>query len=204
MNYYISDMHLLNKNQTRAGKNYDDRPFADVDEMSQYILEHWNAKVTNGDTVYILGDVALKGRNEALISLVAQLRGHKILVLGNHDDLHDYRYRQLFEEVVDYKEITENFGGKPYKIVASHYPILMWNGQHRGTILLYGHTHNSVEDVFFQKCLQEMNDNEELNLRRSGGQPIRAINVGACMPYMGYEPRCLQELLEAVSQDEKV
>jgi len=27
MNYYISDLHLFHKNVTRAGKDFDDRPF---------------------------------------------------------------------------------------------------------------------------------------------------------------------------------
>ena len=96
MNYFIGDLHLFNRNQTGEGVNYDGRPFATVAEMNQYILEHWNAKITNGDTVYILGDMAMRGRNEALIALVAQLKGRKILFRGNHDDLSDYRYQKLF------------------------------------------------------------------------------------------------------------
>jgi len=146
MNYYIGDLHLFNRNQTDEGRNYDGRPFATVDEMNQYILERWNAKVNNGDTVYILGDMAMRGKNDALLALVAQLKGKKILFRGNHDDLSDYRYQQLFEEITDYREITDSFDGKTYKLCLMHYPILMWNGQHRGTILLYAHTHCTVED----------------------------------------------------------
>lgn len=85
MNYYISDLHLFCRSQTKAGVNYDNRPFENIEEMHQYILEHWNAKVTNADTVYILGDIALRGRNDALIALVAQLKGRKVLIRGNHD-----------------------------------------------------------------------------------------------------------------------
>ena len=51
MNYYIGDLHLFNRNQTDEGRNYDRRPFATVEEMNQYILERWNAKINNGDTV---------------------------------------------------------------------------------------------------------------------------------------------------------
>ena len=86
------------------------------------------------------------------------------------------------------------------KLVLSHYPILMWKDQHRGSILLYGHTHNTVEDTFFQKCIAEMNADEALNLRRRGGKRIHAINVGACMPWINYEPRTLEEILAAVEQ----
>lgn len=196
VNYYISDLHLFCKSQTKGGVNYDDRPFENIEEMHRHILEHWNAKVTNADTVYILGDIALRRKNDDLVSLVARLNGKKVLIVGNHDDLADYRYRQLFHDTCHYKEVTDNFNGMSHKLVLCHYPILMWNVQHRGTILLYGHTHNSVEDTFFQECIRKMNESEELSLRRSGGKEIRAINVGVSKPYIDYEPRSLKEITE--------
>lgn len=203
MNYYISDLHLFCRSQVdNGGVNYDGRPFKSLDEMHDYFLRRWNEKITNGDTVYILGDVAMRGKNDALIALVAQLKGKKVLVKGNHDDLGDYRYKQLFYEVVDYKELSDSFEGKTYKVVLSHYPILMWNGQHSGTTLLYGHTHNSAEDKFFQGCLARMNRSEELKLRRQGEKPFRAINVGCMMPYMNYEPRTLKELLATPTEEQ--
>lgn len=195
MNYYIGDLHLFNRNQTDEGRNYDGRPFATIEEMNEYIFEHWNAKINNGDTVYCLGDMAMRGKGDALISLVAQFKGKKILLRGNHDDLSDYRYKRLFEEIKDYHEMTDSFEGKNYKLCLMHYPILMWNGQHRGTILLYAHTHRTVEDAFFRRCLQELNENKKLEVQH--GKPIRAYNVGAMMPYMGYEPRTLKEILAA-------
>ena len=48
MNYYISDLHLFHKNVTRAGKDFDNRPFDNLEEMHSIIKEKWNAKVTNG------------------------------------------------------------------------------------------------------------------------------------------------------------
>jgi len=201
MNYYISDLHLFCRSQVdNGGVNYDGRPFKSLDEMHEHILLRWNEKVTNGDTVYILGDVAMRGKNDALIALVAQLKGKKVLVKGNHDDLGDYRYKQLFYEIIDYKELSDSYEGKTHKVVLSHYPILMWNGQHSGTLLLYGHTHNSAEDTFFQSCLKSMNGNEELKLRRQGEKAFRAINVGCMMPYMNYEPRTLKEILGAFEE----
>ena len=196
MNYYIADMHLFCRSQVQeGGTNYDGRPFETLEEMHQYFLEHWNAKVTNGDTVYILGDVAFRGKNEELIALVARLKGHKILVRGNHDDLSDYRYAQLFADIVDYAEIKDVAEGKNYKLVLSHYPILFWKDQHRGAILLYGHTHQTAEDTFFQNCIRQMNTDETMQQRRAGEKEIRAINVGAMCLYMFYEPRTLDELL---------
>lgn len=197
MNFFISDLHFFCNSQTQAGVNYDNRPFANVEEMNDYILKRWNKKVTNGDTVYILGDIALRGKSDDLVSLVARLNGKKIFIVGNHDDLANYRYRQLFHDTCHYKEVTDNFNGMSHKLVLCHYPILMWNGQHKGTILLYGHTHNSVEDAFFQDCIRRMNESDELRLRRHGGEKIRAINVGCMHPWMNYEPRTLKEILDA-------
>ena len=98
MNYYISDLHLFHE----ASIGFDGRPFRNLEEMHAEIVRKWNSKVTNGDTVYILGDMSMRGKNEDLIALVAILKGKKILIRGNHDDVSDLRYRQLFQEVCDY------------------------------------------------------------------------------------------------------
>lgn len=194
MNYYISDMHFFHKNVTKEGNNFDNRPFNALAEMHQYMKEKWNSKITNGDTVYILGDIAMRGTNEELIALVAQLKGRKVLIKGNHDDVSDMRYKNVFEEIYDYKEITDYVDQDAYKLVLSHYPILMWNGQHRGIIHLYGHTHNTYENEFYQECLRKLN--MEMLMRSEKCYDIaRAYNVGCMMPYMNYEPRTLKEIL---------
>ena len=36
MNFYISDLHLFHKNVTRAGKDFDDRPF---DNLEVIVME---------------------------------------------------------------------------------------------------------------------------------------------------------------------
>ena len=194
MNYYISDIHFFSKNQTAEGLNFDNRPFKNVDEMHEVILNNWNSRVTNGDTVYILGDISNRGKNEDLIALVAKLKGKKVLIIGNHEDIRDYRYKQLFHAIYDYLEITDYVDKQPYKLVLCHYPILMWNGQHNGTILLYGHLHDSIEEAYFKKCLSEMNGGE-FAIRRPHEKEIVAINVGCMMPYMDYTPRTLEEIL---------
>ena len=117
-----------------------------------------------------------------------------MLYQGNHDDVSDMRYKNIFEEIYDYKEITDYVDQDAYKLVLSHYPILMWNGQHRGTIHLYGHTHNTYENEFYQECLRKLN--MEMLMRSEKCYDIaRAYNVGCMMPYMNYEPRTLKEIL---------
>lgn len=195
MNYYISDLHFFARSQLdNGGCNYDKRPYKTLEEMHEDILNRWNKKITNGDVVYILGDVSMRGRNEKLIELVAKLKGRKVLIKGNHDDVEDYRYKQLFANIYDYRELSDSFEGKTYKLVLSHFPILMWHEQHKGRILLYGHTHQTVEDEFFQECIKRMNERNDI--RHENEPEFRAINVGCMCSYMDYEPRSLKELLE--------
>lgn len=104
MNYYISDLHLFHE----ASIRFDNRPFGSLEEMHEAVVSRWNNKVNNGDTVYILGDMSMRGKKEDLISLVATLKGKKILVKGNHDDVSDYRYKQLFYDICDYREIHDS------------------------------------------------------------------------------------------------
>jgi len=192
VNYYISDLHLFHEGCIK----FDNRPFSSMAEMHQVIKEKWNSKITNGDRVYILGDMSLKGKNEDLIAYVSTLKGHKILIQGNHDDLSDYRYRQLFDEVCDYKEIHDSYEGKNYDIVLCHYPIFSWKKMGRGAVLLYGHTHNSAEDDYYQKCLSDMVDNDCRHLQNAD---VMAINVGCMKPWIDYEPKSLKEILEYYS-----
>lgn len=76
MNYYISDLHLFHE----ASIRFDNRPFASLDGMHEAVVSRWNNKVNNGDTVYILGDMSMRGKKEDLISLVATLKVKKSLL----------------------------------------------------------------------------------------------------------------------------
>ena len=152
--------------------------------------------ITNSDHVYILGDLAWK-ENKDSIQFISTLRGNKHLILGNHCRAKDQRYRQLFVEIVNYKEVKDNIDGQEYHIVMSHFPIAFWNHQHRYTqdgneykvwaIHLYGHVHNSIEEKYYQEFIHKLN--EEYNIK------CIAKNVGCMLPYMDFTPRTLNEIL---------
>lgn len=190
MNYYISDLHLGCQN------SYESRTLA----HDKLLKENWNKTVTNADTVYILGDIGREGGNkdmEYLCEVISTLKGRKVLIQGNHEKLKDIRVKQLFTEVVPYKEITDNFNGLNHNLVLSHYPILFWNNQHKGWIHLYGHLHNSDEEMVYQKCLSQVNDYfKDRTMKGYTDCPqARAYNVGAMMNYINYQPRTLKEIL---------
>lgn len=189
MNYYISDTHFGWTNK------YEGRTL----EHDQLIKKNWNRTVTNGDNVYILGDIGKIGKNadtENLIEIIATLKGRKTLVTGNHDVLKDVRLKQLFVEIIPYKEIFDNYNGLNYNLVLSHYPILMWNGQHKGTIHLYGHVHKTDEWDVYKKSLEYLNDYfKDKTLKGHTDCPeARAFNVGAML--LDYMPKTLKQIIE--------
>lgn len=188
MNYYISDLHFGCQNK------YENRTL----EHDRFIKENWNAKVTNGDTVYILGDIGREGGNkdnEYLCEIISTLKGKKILVQGNHDKLNDIRIKQLFTEVCQYKEVNDNSNGKSRNLVLSHYPILMWKNQHKGWIHLYGHVHISDEWDVYEQSLKYLNDyfKDKTLKGHTDCPPAEAYNT-FCGLY-NYYPVTLDEIL---------
>ena len=55
---------------------------------------------------------------------------------------------------------------------------------------------NQTMYELLSRMKKEMNDTN-ISWISEGGETIRAINVGACMPYINYEPRTLKEILES-------
>ena len=178
MVYYIADTHFGHKNVIR----FDNRPFADTTLMDEVLVHNWNERVTEDDTVYILGDAFWKNEENS-VKLIQRLNGHKHLIRGNHDRVHG-RLRFHFESIEHYAEINDN----EKLVVMSHYPIPFYKCQHYGAVMLYGHVHNTRERELIEKWKKERGDMEI---------PCQMINGGCMMPYMRYTPRTLEEILKA-------
>lgn len=192
MNYYISDLHFNHVNVTDEGRNFDNRPFKTVQEMNKILCENWNKVVTPNDTVYVLGDCFWTADNN-IYEDFRKLHGNKVLIKGNHCRINP-ETKSLFQTICDYREMKDTVDGNTYSLVLSHYPIMMWKGQHRGAIHLYGHVHNSHEDMLYNKFLKEMEDYAKSN---GNEEKYLAYNVGCMIDYMNYTPRTLKEILEA-------
>jgi len=80
VNLYTSDLHFGHKNVIQ----FDHRPFSNVEEMDAFIMQCWNKRVQPDDIVYILGDFCHRSEKEPSWYL-KRLKGHKILIVGNHD-----------------------------------------------------------------------------------------------------------------------
>lgn len=78
--FFTSDLHIGHARIIELCN----RPFRDVDDMNEQLVERWNERVTDADVVFILGDLAL-GKIDESLEWVKILLGRKMLVPGNHD-----------------------------------------------------------------------------------------------------------------------
>ena len=166
---YTSDLHFGHANAIK----FDHRPFGDKDEMDRVLIELWNGRVQPDDTVYIVGDICYKSEHTPDWYL-SRLKGHKILILGNHDwkiqdDPKTLRYLDGLEKMLRIKD-----GDKD--IVLCHYPLAEWEGYYHGIWHIYGHIHNTKSETY------EIMKNKE-----------RALNAG-CM-INNYTPVSFNELV---------
>lgn len=138
--FFTSDLHFFHRNIIR----YSNRPFADLAEMHKGLVERWNAKVPERDSVvYVLGDFGF-AKTDFLRPLVQELNGRIKIVPGNHDDKHTLRElvaEGLIDVLPQYVELKQ----KGFKIPMCHFPLLSWNRSHYGAPHLHGHCHGTLE-----------------------------------------------------------
>ena len=75
MIYFISDIHFYHEKIIE----YANRPFKDIEEMNNTLIDNWNKKVKLKDEVYILGDFSF-GNKEQTLDLLDKLNGRKYLI----------------------------------------------------------------------------------------------------------------------------
>lgn len=138
--FFISDIHWSHSNIQK----YCNRP----DNWEDLVYKNWNEKVKNDDIIFILGDYSFSEkyayRDKNVYDLTKELKGNKILVIGNHDSklIRKEKFRSLFTLCVDYLEIKIPLE-KDF-IVCSHYPMLSWNHSRHNSIHLHGHCHGDM------------------------------------------------------------
>ncbi len=135
--YFSSDNHFSH----RRIIEYSNRPFRDVGHMNESMINNWNARVKQDDTIYQLGDFGFGSRDE-LQKIFDRLNGKKFLILGNHDK----NAAKLigWSSINHYAEIHFQPSGGKQMVVLSHYALRIWNRAHHGALCLYGHSHGSM------------------------------------------------------------
>lgn len=101
----------------------------------------WQTKVTNGDTVYILGDLLFRNEKPAE-EYLKQLKGKKHLIIGNHDRdwVKKCNLEDFFESVNNLHFISD---GKR-QMTLCHYPMMSWPHMTR-CYMVFGHIHGNTD-----------------------------------------------------------
>lgn len=156
LTFFTSDTHFGHANIIKLCS----RPFKDVEEMNEKLVENWNKVVPENGTVFHLGDFAFGG-STLWNSIIPRLNGRIYLILGNHDRKNIRQgYMDKFVDVVPQMQI--DIEGR--SVYLNHYPFLCYGGSWRSSeqavFQLFGHLH--------------------LNPNSSGADSSR---VNICFPY---------------------
>lgn len=176
MIYYIADTHL------RDQRIFDKcaRPFNSLEEMEETLVQNWNKKVKDDDTVYVLGDIG-KDDDKDVVNIFKLLKGEKHLIIGNHDHevLDDIKSSNVFRTVSFIEVIMD----KDRKVCICHYPIMDWMEFNRQGMFVFGHVHNKT-----QKNGDAYREIKEYYMNKP------AYNCG--VDITGFQPMTLDELKE--------
>ena len=124
--YLISDEHYAHKNIIL----YDNRPFADLDEMREIMIKNHNEIVTPVDTTFHLGDFCLSKDPEVAKKIISRLNGNHFFLKGSHD----YWLPEGHPERYEFQSNNEF-------IVIDHHQMSRWPRDHYGSIHFFGHQH---------------------------------------------------------------
>ncbi len=140
MIFFTSDLHFGHRVMAEKHRSQ----FGTIDRMDEALIDNWNSRIKHGDTVYILGDVSFH-KPDRTCEILDTLNGDKVLIRGNHDKKFKKEVSSRFVSIEDYRVLKHN----DQKYVMMHYPILSWDGMHKGSYMLHGHCHDNLvyEDI---------------------------------------------------------
>jgi calcineurin-like phosphoesterase family protein len=113
--FFTSDWHIGHENSIK----FDNRPFKNLEDMHRQLIKNYNNTVPANGICYFLGDIATHG-SELTKSIIQQLNGIKILVLGNHDKKTQACYNMGFDVVLHGAVINI----QNHRVTMSHCPLL--------------------------------------------------------------------------------
>ena len=137
--FFTSDTHWGHANIL----GFCNRPFANVEEMNNKLIENWNKKVPTDGLVFHLGDFAWGGY-PFWKNIRSQLNGEIILIKGNHDEknMTPTAAEELFKFVTPQMKIRVEGRG----VYLNHNPFLCYGGTYRDPKGLvyqaFGHVHS--------------------------------------------------------------
>ncbi len=184
--WLTSDWHVSHEAIIRMCR----RPFHSVENMNKLLIENFNERVTNDDTVYMLGDFAM-GQIAESLPLAQQLNGKvKYIIPGNHDRIHP-----MHKKAAEWVQRYEDAG---FTILPSQIRVPV-NGLGEVLLCHFPPTGDSHDEDRFKEW-RPVDDGQTIVLHGHchSNQPRygdRSFDVG--VDANGYYPRTITEILNA-------
>jgi calcineurin-like phosphoesterase family protein len=189
--WVTSDFHFGHGNAITQFKRDDGTPLRDfesIEDMNETIINNYNKVVKAGDSVYILGDVAI---NRRYINLCGRLNGRKVLILGNHDIFTNHRsndYEPYFDRIHSNKVyMRKGAAGEQDGVIMTHFPIV--GNMERFAANIHGHTHWNLVGMDTTK-------------RVSPENTVSKWYVNVCVERTNYMPVNVIELMDMLKRGE--
>ena len=144
MYFFTADEHYGHKNIIQ----YCNRPFANVEEMNETIINNHNEVVGKRDIVVHAGDFCGLKNKDYVKPLVKRLNGQHIHLKGSHDYWLPKSAPTRWE-----KKIGDHY------FVVDHYAMRVWHRSLYNSFQLYGHSHGSREPIGKQHDIGVDNNN---------------------------------------------
>lgn len=175
--FFTSDTHFNHSNILR----HSNRPFTDIEEMNQVLIENWNRVVGKNDLVFHLGDFAFGGA-AVWNRILDQLNGRIVLIVGNHDIYH------LKPELVDR---FEHVAFELYVIIdnqamyLNHHPFLCYGDSHGKVWQLFGHVHSRADgqakDVAMERLPMLLSTQYDVGVDNNNYTPVSFYQIREIM-----------------------
>ena len=149
--------------------------------MNKVLIENWNNTVTDFDTIFHLGDVALTNESE-MKEIISKLKGKKILMRGNHDKKSKEFFRSVGFEII----LNNHLKLDKEKLILSHKPLADTEIP-EGYINIHGHIHNNPLHKI-NPTINEMEYPEELYSEK--------LHINVSVDVIDFKPISLEELLK--------
>ena len=175
--FFTSDTHFNHVNILR----HSNRPFKDIEEMNQVLIDNWNRVVGKNDLVFHLGDFAFGGA-AVWNRFLDQLNGRIVLIVGNHDIYHlNLELVDRFEYVAF--ELYVNIDNQA--VYLNHHPFLCYGDSHGKVWQLFGHVHSRADglakDVAMERLPMLLSSQYDVGVDNNNYTPVSFYQIREIM-----------------------
>ena len=150
VNHATTDEEEQDMEYIKAGKELQDKMIEILlYYQTEMMIERWNEVVGKDDLVYFLGDFGFKNK-QGLEEIGRRLNGHKVIILGNHDERHhnedgSIKYNATVErhfKAAGFERVEFNPIILKGCFILSHEPLYYMN-ESMPYYNIYGHVHSN-------------------------------------------------------------